>query len=95
MNDDQIINKGGTEDDIEQYANQNGADLTKLDAFKDRLIRKISNYIVNHPNPYNQGIEEKTYWTMTNLMEIVSKADSLDIVNQCQQIYDRFKFYYI
>jgi len=31
MNDDQILMAGGTERDIEEYANANGANLTKKD----------------------------------------------------------------
>jgi hypothetical protein len=31
MNDDQILMAGGTERDIEEYANANGANLTKED----------------------------------------------------------------
>lgn len=31
MSDDEILERGGTEDDIREYAKQNGADLTKED----------------------------------------------------------------
>jgi hypothetical protein len=46
MNDEQILNKGGTEEDIEAYAKANGADLTKADfdpevERKDRELEEI------------------------------------------------------
>jgi len=31
MSDDDILNKGGTQDDVDEYARQNGAELTKED----------------------------------------------------------------
>ena len=38
MNDEQIIQNGGSETDIGKYANQNGADLTREDIY-DKLTR--------------------------------------------------------
>lgn len=40
MNDEQIYQKGGTDEDIKAYAEQNGADLTKED-FTPMLSNKI------------------------------------------------------
>lgn len=40
MNDEQIIQKGGDEGDIEAYANQNGANLTKFDVEIDEKIQE-------------------------------------------------------
>ena len=40
MNDEQIMHKGGDEGDIEVYANQHGANLTKLDVEIDEKIQE-------------------------------------------------------
>lgn len=42
MDDDQILMKGGTEEDIEKYAKQNGADLTKEDVENDIQIEEVN-----------------------------------------------------
>ena len=34
MDDEEILTRGGTEDDIREYARQNGADLTEEDVRK-------------------------------------------------------------
>jgi hypothetical protein len=44
MNDEQILQRGGTETDIEEYAKQKGADFTETDFLKDLLIRKIEEF---------------------------------------------------
>lgn len=37
MNDEQILERGGTEEDIKKYAEANGADLTEIDVINDEI----------------------------------------------------------
>lgn len=39
MDDDMILGRGGDQDDIERYAEHNGADLTKKDIIEDAVHR--------------------------------------------------------
>lgn len=39
MNDDQILERGGTEEDIKNYALANGANFTELDALNDEVLK--------------------------------------------------------
>lgn len=63
---------------------------------KDELKLAIGNWILEHPNRYNQSIEEKTYWTMLDLLNILSTIDDTNTlaINICENIYNRFRFYY-
>jgi hypothetical protein len=58
MDDDMILNRGGTERDISEYARLNGADLTKEDFIKlnkqiVKRFKKEINSIASKLNPSN------------------------------------------
>lgn len=63
---------------------------------RQELKLAIGNWIIEHPNRYNQSIEEKVYWTMLDLLNVLSSVndDNKLVIQSCEQIYDRFKFYY-
>lgn len=63
---------------------------------KNELKSAIGNWILEHPNRYNQSIEEKVYWTMLDLLNILSSIDDTNTltINSCENIYNRFRFYY-
>jgi len=75
MDDDQILNRGGSEEDIEKYASKNGADLTKED-FKDSWSRKeIIEILYKYEqdtlhygrDPYYKDIDKVNEWAEDNL----------------------------
>lgn len=56
MNDEQILEAGGTEDDIKKYAEQNGANLSELDVLIESGIaefdKEFNNLTQTMPPPY-------------------------------------------
>lgn len=46
MNDEQILMRGGTQKDIDNYARQNGADLTLVDLIIDRVEKEFNNKFI-------------------------------------------------
>lgn len=57
MNDEQIINKGGTEDDINKYAEHNGANLTEQDVRYDRIIKELREKFYDYGGTIHMGGE--------------------------------------
>jgi len=86
MDDEQILERGGTQEDINQYARQNGADLTKEDVEMDSLQTKIKEvlpkekkgYFPSHDNTdhylqgYNQALSD-VHSSIPKIIEIIRK----------------------
>ncbi len=90
MTDDQIINNGGTERDIEQYSYKNGADLTEEDLRKMgdiQLIeaKKMINTILNkrklqyQTSGFSQSTNDLVNFLIDNTGWDVSRGDILKI----------------
>lgn len=47
MDDDMILERGGTQEDIDEYARKNGADLTEADIIIDEQIRAAAKRTFN------------------------------------------------
>ena len=62
---------------------------------KEQLLLTIKKWMTEHPNPYNHAIEESVYWTMHDLLIILSNTEDEQVVSRCQTIFNRFKFYYL
>ena len=62
------------------------------------LQETICKWIANHPNSYNNDIEEKVYWNMQDILTLLNCAtpetDFITVI-MCRKMYDRFKFYYV
>lgn len=48
MNDDQILQMGGDENDIERYAMEHGANLTEEDIVENDMLKEFDNFLKNH-----------------------------------------------
>jgi len=98
MDDEQILERGGTQEDINEYAKQNGADLTKEDVEMDSLQTKIKailpkekkGYFPSHDNTdhhlqgYNQALSD-IHSSIPKLIEIVREEERAEVY---QDLYD-------
>ena len=63
----------------------------------EELKKAVSEWIVAHPNSYNQGIEEKVYWNMLDilrLLEEITPETKENTTQICNRMFNRFKYYY-
>lgn len=55
MDDEQILMRGGTQEDIDAYAKRNGADLPNQESFADKLVREAVEVLNEKVNDYETG----------------------------------------
>lgn len=63
----------------------------------EELKTSINDWMTKYPNPYNNHIEEKVYWNMLDilfLLKEVTPETKDNIVQICNRMYNRFKYYY-
>ena len=85
MTDDQILNNGGTQKHINEYANKNGADLTEADTKKEeaRIKHLFLSYfddpcrINTEPSTYNMGVCKLEYGYMSNVLTVYLRRPGL------------------
>lgn len=60
---------------------------------KEELLKLITDWIKKYPNPYNNDIEEKVYWTMQDTLEMVKCTNDKLVLEYCYSIFKRFQHY--
>lgn len=63
----------------------------------EELKTSVKDWMIEHPNPYNNHTEEKVYYNMRDILHLLENVTSEtkdNIVQICNRMYNRFKYYY-
>ena len=74
MDDQQIYNKGGTDEDIKQSAEQNGADLTRIDVLIDEKIEEFENRFRVGEKAWQPNYEEIQNFIRQSIQSIAEES---------------------
>lgn len=61
---------------------------------KEELLNQLNQWISIHRNSYDQNINEKVYWNMLDLLNLVKNENREEIISIYVNMFNRFKFYY-
>lgn len=61
---------------------------------KEELLILITKWLSEHRNPYDNHTNEKVYWNMIDLLNLIKQEDKEEVINIYYKMFNRFKYYY-